>query len=99
MRTNAIIRLPLVLADGKDTASEGTPDPSIAVDCTIAIPPVPPPFELIVMLSALLAVCELLSVTCTVKLLVPDALGVPEISPLPEFRASPAGRLPVVIDQ
>ena len=56
-------------------------------------------FELIVMLSALLAVCELLSVTCTVKLLVPDELGVPEMTPLPELSANPAGRLPLVIDQ
>src|SRR5690349_9630576 len=98
MRTNAMMRLPLVLADGKATATEGTPDPSTAADCTIAIPP-PPPLGLMVMLSALLAVCDLLSVTCTVKLLVPDELGVPEMTPVVEFSASPAGRLPVVIDQ
>jgi len=47
------------------------------------------------------AVCvgELLSVTVTVKLEVPLAEGVPEITPVDDERASPAGRLPEVIDQ
>ena len=54
---------------------------------------------LIVMLSALVTVWELASVTCTVKSLVPVAVGVPEIVPLPELRLSPAGRLPETMDQ
>ena len=41
----------------------------------------------------------LLSVTVTVKLDVPLAVGVPEIRPVLAPRASPAGRLPAVIDQ
>ena len=39
------------------------------------------------------------SVTFTVKLLVPVAVGVPEIKPVVEVSVKPAGRLPVVIDQ
>ena len=39
------------------------------------------------------------SVTVAVKVLVPVAVGVPEIRPVVEFRPSPAGRLPAVIDQ
>jgi hypothetical protein len=39
------------------------------------------------------------SVTVAVKLEVPLAVGVPEISPEDEARLSPAGRLPDVIDQ
>jgi hypothetical protein len=38
------------------------------------------------------------SVTFTVKLLVPVALGVPEIRPVAEVSVKPAGRLPVVMD-
>ena len=38
--------------------------------------------------------CE--SVTCTVKLEVPDVVGVPVIAPVLALRLSPAGRLPVV---
>lgn len=38
------------------------------------------------------------SVTVAVKLLVPVAVGVPEISPVVEDRLSPAGRLPAEID-
>jgi ABC-type thiamin/hydroxymethylpyrimidine transport system permease subunit len=41
----------------------------------------------------------LLSLTVTVKLDVPFAVGVPEIAPLPAARVSPAGRLPEVTDQ
>jgi hypothetical protein len=41
----------------------------------------------------------LLSLTVAVKLKVPLAVGVPEITPLPPANASPAGRLPEVIDQ
>jgi hypothetical protein len=39
------------------------------------------------------------SATVAVKLDVPVAVGVPEISPVLEARLSPAGRLPDVIDQ
>src|SRR5215475_12382785 len=50
--------------------------------------------ELIVMLSVACAVCTglLESVTCTVKLVVPVAVGVHEIAP-PVERLSPAGKL------
>src|SRR5689334_340609 len=46
------------------------------------------------MVSALVAVALLESFTCTVKLLVPAVVGVPEIAPAGES-ASPAGRLPL----
>jgi hypothetical protein len=39
-----------------------------------------------------------LSVTVAVKAKVPLAVGVPEITPVPAARVSPAGRLPLVID-
>ena len=52
-----------------------------------------------VRLSALVAVSELASVTCTVKLAVPVAVGVPEIVPVLGARVSPAGKLPEMIDQ
>jgi len=38
------------------------------------------------------------SVTVAVKLVVPLAVGVPEIIPVADARDSPAGRLPVVMD-
>ena len=46
------------------------------------------------MLSVALAVCAglLESVTCTVKVVVPDDVGVPEITPAVEI-INPAGRL------
>ena len=66
--------------------------------CTNAIvPPPPPPPLLITILSALVAVCALLSLTCAVKLLVPVAVGVPEIAPLEAFRDRPAGRVPEIV--
>jgi len=40
-----------------------------------------------------------LSLTDAVKLKVPPAVGVPEITPVVGARVSPAGRLPEVIDQ
>jgi hypothetical protein len=48
-----------------------------------------------VMLNAWLAVCagELESAACTVKLLVPTEVGVPEIFPVVES-VSPGGRVP-----
>jgi hypothetical protein len=41
----------------------------------------------------------LLSLTATVKLNVPLAVGVPEITPLLEPSVNPAGRFPALIDQ
>ena len=54
---------------------------------------------LMVMLRALLAVCELLPVTCTVNVLVPVPVGVPEITPVLVTRVSPSGSDPEAIDQ
>ena len=48
----------------------------------------------IVIASALLAVAPFASVTCTVKLLVPAAVGVPLITPIDVFRLKPAGSVP-----
>ena len=53
----------------------------------------------IMILNPIVAFWELASVTCTVKLLVPEAVGVPEITPVPLFKLSPLGSAPVVIDQ
>jgi hypothetical protein len=39
------------------------------------------------------------SVSWSVKLLVPMAVGVPEITPVLEFRVSPAGSEPLMMDQ
>ena len=50
------------------------------------------------MLSDFVAVCEFESVTCTVKLVVPVPVGVPEICPVPGVRTSPAGRVPTETD-
>jgi hypothetical protein len=41
----------------------------------------------------------LASLTCTVKLLVPVTVEVPEITPLLEESASPLGRVPEEMDQ
>jgi hypothetical protein len=54
---------------------------------------------LTVILSDFEAVSELASVTRTVKLLVPDPLGVPEITPAAGASASPTGKVPEMIDQ
>ena len=54
---------------------------------------------LTVRLSDLAAISELASVTCTVKLVVPMAVGVPEITPVLEARLSPAGNAPTETDQ
>ena len=48
------------------------------------------------MLSDLVAVLLLASVTLTVKVEVPDAVGVPEIVPDEEFRLIPAGSEPLL---
>jgi hypothetical protein len=50
----------------------------------------------------LVAVCAVgvsESVTVTVKVVVPESVGVPEIAPVEIFRDSPAGKLPGVTDQ
>ena len=52
-----------------------------------------------VKLSACVADCELTSVTCTIKLAVVAPVGVPEMMPVEGARESPAGRLPVEMDQ
>jgi hypothetical protein len=49
--------------------------------------------------SALLALREALSLTCTVNPKFPELVGVPLIVPLPAFKLRPAGRLPLVTDQ
>ena len=54
---------------------------------------------LTVMLSDFEAVLELASVTLTVKLLVPVAVGVPEITPVLAANDRPAGNEPELIDQ
>jgi hypothetical protein len=52
-----------------------------------------------VKLRAWVAVTERESVTRTVKLLVPEPVGVPEIAPVLEASASPVGSVPEVTDQ
>ena len=52
----------------------------------------------IVMLKAWVELWELASVTCTVKLLVPATVGVPEIAPVPLFKLNPLGSEPTGID-
>src|SRR6266849_5242030 len=96
MRTKAMIRFPAVLFDPKGTESDVTPVPSAAFDWTKAIPP-PTPL-MIVMLNAFVAVCELASLTCTLKLLVPATVGVPEMTPVLAASVRPAGRLPDAMD-
>ena len=49
--------------------------------------------------SVLVAVAELASVTCTVKVDVPLVVGVPDMTPVEGFRAKPAGRVPEETDQ
>ena len=46
------------------------------------------------MLNAIVAVCELASFTCTVKLLVPAPIGVPEMTPVFAAKRRPVGKLP-----
>ena len=50
-------------------------------------------------LSDFVTAMELASVTRTVKLLVPVPVGVPEITPVLDASASPAGRVPDAMDQ
>ncbi len=49
--------------------------------------------------STALAVPSAPSVTCTVKLLVPPTVGVPEMAPVAGFRERPPGRLPATTAQ
>src|SRR3954468_3136132 len=93
IRTKARIVRPAILPVVNATLTEPTPVPSTAFDCTMAIPP-PPALAVTAILRAFVAVCPLLSLTCTVKLLVPELLGVPEIAPVEAPRVSPAGRVP-----
>ena len=51
-----------------------------------------------VRLRDLLEVTDLESITCTVKVLVPVAVGTPEITPVPAAIVNPAGSVPVVMD-
>jgi hypothetical protein len=53
----------------------------------------------IVIENALLVVAARLSETPTVKLAVPAEDGVPLMTPVVEFSASPAGSAPTVMDQ
>jgi hypothetical protein len=45
-------------------------------------------------LNACVSLTPFASVTCTVKLNVPVAVGLPEITPVPLFKLNPAGKLP-----
>jgi hypothetical protein len=52
-----------------------------------------------VILRSLVACCGVgvsESVTVTVNVVVPEAVGVPEIAPVEPFKESPAGKLPFV---
>ena len=49
-------------------------------------------------MAALVSACPLASVTLIVKLDVPAAVGVPDRTPVEEFRVMPAGRLPLLTD-
>ena len=55
--------------------------------------------EATVKLRTFCAERELASVTCTVKLLVPVTVGVPEITPVAEASDKPVGKAPVTTDQ
>ena len=55
--------------------------------------------DAIVKLRAFAPVSDLASVTCTVKLLVPIPVGVPEITPVLGASDNPAGSAPEVMDQ
>ena len=75
-----------------------------------AVPILPPGSEVVVMASAALIVMlsaavavpgvgAVESVTFTVKLDVPVALGVPEIAPVVEFKVKPVGNVPTLMLQ
>ena len=91
-----LFRFPAALLPGNAAASEATEVPCTAFDCDSAIPPAP---EFTMMLSACVAVCALLSVAFTVKLLVPAAVGVPEITPVLAASDMPVGSVPETTDQ
>jgi hypothetical protein len=50
------------------------------------------------MLSVFVATRESASVTCTVKVLVPVPVGVPEIALVLDANVNPRGKLPTVMD-
>ena len=54
---------------------------------------------LIIIENALVTVLALASVTLRVTLLVPAAVGMPEIRPVEAFNVSPLGKLPLDFDQ
>ena len=91
IRMNAIIKLPAVLLPENATETDPTADPCTALDCTIEMPVLP---GLIVILRRFVAVCEFLSFTWTVNVLVPVAVGVPEIVPVDGPSARPTGKVP-----
>ena len=47
--------------------------------------------------NGLVALTEALSVTCTVKLNVPELVGVPVIAPVAAFKLKPEGKAPVMV--
>ena len=53
--------------------------------------------EAIFSVNALLALTDALSVTCTVKLNVPEPVGVPVIAPVAAFKPKPVGKDPAVM--
>jgi hypothetical protein len=99
MRTYARIKLPAALDMGNAVDTDPAFVPSTALACTSPIPLPPLVMLLIVMLSGFVFESELASVTCTVKLLVPATVEVPEIAPVPELSDSPLGRVPAEMDQ
>jgi hypothetical protein len=93
-------------SDPTDTDHEyGADPPEAASACEYAVPTVPVVSDVVVISNAALIVSDsafvafllALSVTFTVKLLVPAVPGVPEIVP-PADRLSPAGRDPIDTD-
>src|SRR2546421_3237720 len=53
--------------------------------------------DAIIRVNALVALTDALSVTCTVKLNVPELVGVPVIAPVAAFKLKPEGKAPVVM--
>src|SRR5438876_4250834 len=95
---------PLLSARNVTPSSTGESGPTSATDGTAVLGQIvhgqPPLAATILILSARLAVRigVLPSVACTVKLLVPVVVGVPEICP-PEDSVNPAGSAPEISDQ
>lgn len=76
---------------------------AVLIAALCGVPPVATivgvPVAVTVKLSDFVAVIDFASLTCAVKLLVPEPVGVPEIAPVLAVSASPAGKDPVTIDQ